>query len=449
MIKIEINNNILEFESKDKLNIYLQENKMELDSNGNIIQETGIGVIPFILNKWFDERITYRKMALEYAKQGDKEKEEFFDRRQKRQKIFLNSVYGTLGLPIFRFYDRDNAEAVTLSGQSIIKGAERVVNDMYATKFKAKNSNLAAQDNIIYIDTDSLYFSSLELGKLDNIPADKMTQYTIDLVTEVANRINKFYNYMIPVVFNVKATKNRIKIIPDVIAIRALWIAKKRYGMLKVHDMEKMKPVFDKNGRIGKMEVKGIDNVRSSYPNAFKKVIANFLDDLLRNKPLDILDEQMMKFEEDIASIKQLELAKTSSIKFISKKGDKNYNPPTRIPFEIIKGTPAQAKAGIAYNDLLKALKLEKAYNIIRHGDKAKWIYLMPNSYNIEQIAFRGDDTDPDVILNFIEEYADKQKMYDKELKTKLLQIYIAINRPFPNRGAELASKTFNFEENW
>ena len=434
----------------DEFKMMLQNNAISIASGGTMYRQNKVGVIPTILDRWFEERVEYRKLAMDFAKQGDKEKEAFYDRRQKRQKIFLNSVYGTLGLPIFRFYDRDNAEAVTLSGQSIIKGAEKVVNDTYATKFKAKgNDKLAACDNIIYIDTDSLYFSSIELGRLDNIPEDQMMDYTIKLVTDMANKINRFYAYMIPLVFNVRVDRNRIKIVPDVIAKKALWIAKKRYAMLKVYDMEKLKGVKDKSGEVGKLEVKGIDTVRSSYPPAFRRMVGKILEDLLRGKELSILDEEIMKFEENIQSFGQFDLAKTSSIKFISKKGDKHYNPKDRIAFEIIKGTPAQAKAGIMYNDLLKVWKLEKQVDLIRHGDKARWIYMLPNPFNVTQMAFKGDDTDPDKILEFVATYADKQEMYNKELKTKLIEIYLSIGRPFPNRGSQLASKTFNFDDAW
>ena len=56
----------------------------------------------------------YRKLSKKFHEEGDKEQSEYFDRRQYLQKVLLNSLYGVLGLPVFRFYDLDNAEATTI-----------------------------------------------------------------------------------------------------------------------------------------------------------------------------------------------------------------------------------------------------------------------------------------------------------------------------------------------
>jgi DNA polymerase elongation subunit (family B) len=134
MIKVEIEGKMLEFETRSSFDEYLKSLGMGVDADGNIFREEGRGVVPTILDIWFKERVEYRKLAGDYGKAGDKEKESYYDRRQKRQKIFLNSVYGCMGLPVWRFYDRDNAEAVTLSGQTIILNAEKLIISMYEEK---------------------------------------------------------------------------------------------------------------------------------------------------------------------------------------------------------------------------------------------------------------------------------------------------------------------------
>ena len=47
------------------------------------------------------------------------------------QKVLLNSLYGVLGLPVFRFYDLDNAEATTYTGQTLIKFTKKIGNSYY------------------------------------------------------------------------------------------------------------------------------------------------------------------------------------------------------------------------------------------------------------------------------------------------------------------------------
>ena len=419
-----------------------------ISSNGVVYRQDIFGVIPTILDQWFSERVEYRALAKKCSDEGDKEKSDFYGRRQLRQKIFLNSVYGVLGLPIFRFYDKDNAEATTISGQTIIRNAEKLVNDMYLTKFKDKGVEPSDTDFVKYIDTDSLYISSVPLATLDGNVTD-MTKFTIDVATEVAERINKFYGYMIPRLFNVAPNKNRIKIIPDVIAKKALWIAKKRYAMLKVYDMEKGKAVKDKNGNEGKLEVKGIDTVRSSFPAAFRKFASYSLDAILRGTDRDILDAKLLEFEETIDAHPILDLAKTSSAKFKSKDEKKEYNPQERKPFQFMNGSPSQVKAALAYNDLLKIWKLHRTVQPIENGAKIKWVYLLPNDFCIEQIALKGDDTDPDKILDFVNNHIDRQKMYDRELRSKLEEIYKCIGWKMPNRASDFAKRTFDFDDVW
>ena len=370
--------------------------KYSISANGVIYRQDIRGVVPTILDVWFSERIEYRKKSAEFGKAGDKEQEAFYDRRQKRQKIFLNSVYGTLGLPIFRFYDRDNAEAVTMSGQEIIRSAEKLVNDTYLAKFAAAGVPAPAQDFVVYIDTDSLYMSASSVAKLENIPPEGMMNFTINWITATAERINRFYGFMMPKIFNVAPERNRIQIVADVVAKKALWVVKKRYAMLKVYDMEKSKIVKSKDGREGKLDVKGIDVVRSSFPKSFQKFASIMLDDLLRDVPKANLDERIMRFEETIQTIPMVNIAKTSSVRFISRDGNTNYAPSARRLFQFVSKSPAQVRAALAYNDLLKIWKLDKQFASITHSEKVKWVYLLPNDFCIEALAIKGDDTDPD-----------------------------------------------------
>ena len=90
-----------------------------------------VGVIPEILNVWFDKRVEYKDLMKKYGKEGNKDLYKFYSQRQLVQKIMLNSLYGVLGLPSFRFYDVDNAEAVTVTGKTIIQTTEKIANQYY------------------------------------------------------------------------------------------------------------------------------------------------------------------------------------------------------------------------------------------------------------------------------------------------------------------------------
>ena len=78
-------------------------------TNGVMYRTDKDGLLPRLLRKWFDERVEYRKLSKKFFEQGDKEQSDYFDSRQYLQKILLNSLYGVLGLPVFRFYDLDSS----------------------------------------------------------------------------------------------------------------------------------------------------------------------------------------------------------------------------------------------------------------------------------------------------------------------------------------------------
>ena len=86
---------------------------------------------------------------------------------------------------------------------------------------------------------------------------------------------------------------------------------------------------------------------------------------------------------------------------------------------EILKGAPAPVRAAIRYNDLLRLWQLDRKYNLITMADKGKWIYLKDNPYKIEALAF-FDYEMPEKIVDFLDTYADRQKVFDSILLNKL-----------------------------
>jgi len=428
---------------------YIKDGKMSISSNGVVYRQDKIGVVPAILDMWFAERVEYRKLAAQFKEQGDKVKESFYDRRQLRQKIFLNSVYGTLGLPIFRFYDRDNAEATTVSGQHIIKMTEKFVNMFYTDRFAAKGKQVHT-DFVIYIDTDSVYMSAWPLMQLDGRSievTDENIQYVIDLSSQVAKGINEFYEFAIPSMFNL--SKHRIKITPDVITSTSLWVKKKRYAMMKVYDMEKKRKVFDKDGKtLGQLAVKGIDVVRTSFPARFRKFSGELLNMILRKHPKDAIDDRILQMETEIKTLPVEDVAKNTSVNFISRKGDSNYNPVGRKMFTIpTPKTPPQVGAALMYNDMLRKFGLQRQFEPIHNSQKIKWVYLKENPHALDYLAIKADGTDPDEILEIINTYVDRRAMYEKELKTKIMKFYAVMRWVYPCITARIADSFFKKKE--
>jgi len=415
----------------------LSENNFSIASNGVLYKKPGesgeMGTIPSILVKWFDERKNLRKLAKKHADLKEWEKYEFYDNRQKIQKILLNSIYGCLGLPVFRFYDKDNAEAVTLTGVDIIKTAGKSINQYYKNVLKEDG------DYLIYTDTDSCFASALPIIQktmpdIDLKNEEQMTHAILKVCGEVQTFVNQMFDVMADRMFNVQ--KHRFDAKQEVIAKTSFWLAKKRYAQF----------IINKGGVVcDELEVKGIDVVRTSFPAKFRTFMHGFLIDLLKKVEKETIDKNILDFKESIKTLNVIDIAKNTSVKFSSQDKTKVYDSNKRPAFKFVSGTPAQAKAALAYNDLLVKWNLVKSVPKILHGQKIKWVYMKQNEYGIEGLAMKADGTDPDQIMDFILKYVDREAMYEQELKSKLEDFYKVLGWDYPNENDAKASEFFGF----
>jgi DNA polymerase elongation subunit (family B) len=134
--------------SAENLKRMITTEKYSVASNGVMYRTDKVGCIPDILDTWFKQRVEFRKLEKQFGLAGDKDKYTFYKKRQLVQKILLNSLYGVMGLPAFRFYNISNAEAVTLTGQEVIKSTAAMANAKY-------NMELGGTPIIITLDNGS------------------------------------------------------------------------------------------------------------------------------------------------------------------------------------------------------------------------------------------------------------------------------------------------------
>lgn len=393
--------------NRDEFVKFMDDMNLSVSSNGILYDMNKLGVIPEILDVWFKERARYKSLMKEAYDGGDTELGEYYDRRQHIQKIFLNSVYGASGLPTFRFYDVDNALAVTASGQDVIKSSEKLVNEIYREKTGIK------QDYCKYIDTDSLYFSIMELVN-DSFDYDKMKELCINTSKQVEDKLNEFYGILVKRMFHVMGS-HRLYIKGETISRRALWVVKKRYALHKVYDLEKEKDTDE-------ITFKGLDVVRSTFPPAFSEFTENLLDRILKGADKQEIDSSILEFKSKIKDLHYSKIARNTAVKDIEKYDDNTET--SLVKFK--KGSPAHVKATIAYNRLLKARNLNVSYDLIRSGDKIKYVYLKKNPLRIDALAFKGYE-DPPEVVEFIEKYIDHDGLFDRELKKKLDSFYNAL----------------------
>lgn len=285
---------------------------------------------------------------------------------------------------------------------------------------------------------NSLYLDVQALMDAENVSDTDKKSFAIKTIAESAASINEFYNVMMPRMFN--STNHRIRIAEDVVASSVFFLAKKRYAMRKVYNMELNKDVNE-------MEVKGLDVVRSSFPKRFRELMKNVLEDILDGTQKSLIDKRILKFKDEMNTFPIEEVAKNTSVRFVSSENAKkkiNFNPKDRTPFTFIDGSTAQCKATLAYNDILKKFDLKETEPIMS-GGKIKWVYLRDNPMGLDGLAFKDDGKDPTMIMEFINSYADRQRIWDKELQTKFVDFYSALNWMLFSVDDEKISEFFSF----
>jgi len=419
--------------SKENLRKLLDESKYAVSSNGVLYTTSKVGCIPDILDLWFAQRVEFRKLEKKYGEEGDKEKYAFYKKRQIVQKILLNSLYGVLGLPAFRFYDVDNAEAVTLTGQTVIKSTAEMVNIKYNKELGTKG-----EDFNIYIDTDSVFFSAVPL--LDHrypdwrTEDDKSIALKVDAIAgETQDYLNSFYDVLAERVFNVAKEKHRFQIKKEFVSRSGIWIAKKRYAQW----------IIAENGiPMDRLDVKGLDVVRSSYPAEFRKFMSEILISILRGDSEMTLTDRIYDFKKSLSTMNVVSIAKNSAVKEISKYIPKKKD--NRAMFQFNAGTPAHVKAAIAHNQLLVHFKCPSKHAPMRDGDKVKWVYLKQNPFGLDAVAFKGYD-DPDEIMDLVRTYIDYDKIFERELLKKLEDFYGALGWGAVLSSQKTAEQFFSF----
>jgi DNA polymerase elongation subunit (family B) len=420
--------------TRDELLKLIQNEMLTISTNGILYTNKKRGIIPEVLEVWFTQRTEFKNLMKKYTTEGNTKLADFYNRRQHIQKIFLNSLYGVLGLPIFRFFDIDNALAVTASGQDVIKNSAGFVNNLYVNQLRKRadesDSDYHEQDYCIYIDTDSLYFSATQMFTNQETDEEKKV-FTIKLARTVESMLNSYYNTFASQFFFCENHKFIIK--GESIAKTGVWIAKKRYALDKVYDLET-------NETVNKIKVTGLDAVRSSFPTAFRNFMNEFMKDVLYKTDRSIVDNKVLEFKKNLSSQPFINIARNISVKKLSKFDDKKSSISS-----FKKGTPIHVKAAIAYNRLITYYGLDKKYERIEDGAKVKYVYLKDNPLKLDSLAIKGYN-DPKEIIDFINQYIDYNTLFENELQNKLEDFYVALSwGKIPTEVNQSANNWFTF----
>ena len=246
-----------------------------LSANGTIFTHEFEGIIPGLLKRWYAERKEMQAKLKEAIKAENKIEEEYWDKRQLVKKINLNSLYGAILNAGCRFFDNRIGQSTTLTGRSIARHMASKINEVITGEYDHLGKA------IIYGDTDSAYCSAYTSLKKEidkgQIAWNKDT--VIQLYDTISNEVNStFAQFMLDAVHCPKSRGEVIKAGREIVAIKGLFITKKRYAVL-YYDKEGKRS--DVDGKPGKIKAMGLDLKRSDTPEFMQKFLEEILTKVL------------------------------------------------------------------------------------------------------------------------------------------------------------------------
>jgi DNA polymerase elongation subunit (family B) len=372
---------------------------LTVTANGWCYRKDIKGFMPELMEKMYIDRSKYKKQMLkaEQEYQNDKSKKSLLkdisrlNNLQMAMKIALNSAYGAMGNQYFRYFDLRMAEGITTSGQLSIRWMANKLNS-----FMNKTLKSDGKDYVIAIDTDSIYLSLEDL--VEGACVGKTTDQKIKFMDKICEDIfqpfiDKGYQELAEYM-NAYSQKMIMK--REVLADKGIWTAKKRY-VLNVHNSEGVQYAKPK------IKVMGLEMIKSSTPAVIRDKLRDSINVILEGNQSN-LHSYIIKFREEFNKLPLEEIAFPRGVN-----GTRQY---AGSPI-YTKGTPIHVRGSLLYNHYVKKMGLEKKYQLIRDGDKIRFIYVKkPNPFNEDVIAFPQELPKEFGLHNFIDYDLQFQKTF-------------------------------------
>ena len=268
-----------------------------------------------------------------------------------------------------------------------------------------------------YVDTDSNYFNAEPLLKHLYPNFEEMNDKEKDNALEkVALKyqdiITEYYDELARNCFNVQ--EHRLEMKTECVIRSAYFRATRRYAQWITKQEGIAKEALD---------IKGLEFRKANFPPIFGKFFNDILELIIKRSEQKEIDDLILAFRNKIMS-KDTDivlLGNPTSVKTLNEYIGRKPRA-GEVMTEIKKGAPANVKAAIRYNDLLRFWNIKEHSEIVQ-GDKIKWIYLIDNPYKIEAIGFLNFDM-PDKMRIFLNDYADRKKSFETILQSKLENFY-------------------------
>lgn len=272
-----------------------------------------------------------------------------------------------------------------------------------------------------YVDTDSNYFNAEPILKhlypdFELFSDEEKDEKLEGVALAYQDIITEHYDNLATDCFNVKQfgwfdKPHWLEMKTECVIRSAYFRATRRYAQWITKQEGIAKETLD---------IKGLEFMKANFPPILGDFFNDILQQVLKGEQHKSIIDQIKVFKTQIldGTIPLAKLGNPTAVKKLDKYSGKSARAGEMFT-EILKGAPAPVRAAIRYNDLLRLWQLDRKYNLITMADKVKWIYLKDNPYKIEALAF-FDYEMPDKIVDFLNTYADRQKVFDSILLNKL-----------------------------
>lgn len=316
-----------------------------------------------------------------------KKRHVFWDQRQHARKILLNSLYGSILNEACRFFDQRVGQSVTLSGRSIVRHMNSKINEIITGQYTIDG------DGIIYIDTDSAYFSIEKMLEKTNttLPRDEI----IKLYDNIGDITNESFPEFMNKTFNTGLENGAIIAAGrEIVGSRGLFIKKKKYAIL-VYDKEGIR--YDKDGKPGKLKAMGLDLKRSDTPKIMQDFLEEILIDLLTDHQQEEIFEKIKKFRGEFHNIPAWEKGTPKKVNSLTEYSRK-LSVDDSLIFSVKQSVdnkkiavPGHVRASLNWNTL-RSLHQDRYSMEITDGTRIIVCKLKKNDLKMTSIAYPVDE---------------------------------------------------------
>ena len=244
-----------------------QENGDLIASNGCRFSSKEEGIFPFALKWLFNERMKYKDLMKKAIKEKNEIERSTYNSKQNAVKSIMVSMYGFMVFQGSRFFDKDLGEAITLTGQKLIK---------HVIRFAERKGY-----RVITVDTDSILFTHDD-GFKNDIEAREVG---LKLASEINDDLQGFAKRT----FNIENSTFDIK--QEIVARKGIFFGKKHY-VLKQTNSEGLE--------VNEFNFKGVQIVRNDTCNYAKKYLKQIYDVILSNDDFTLTENLVKEFSEGL-----------------------------------------------------------------------------------------------------------------------------------------------------